>query len=168
VPAYLPIEKLSIARQYLIPQIEQEYGFKIEQKAEEAPAEKPKRGRPKKKEPKVEEVVSSERVTLTDASIMEIIGSYCGYEAGVRNLRKAIDRVFRKIVAKLENQTSVPAPASMPETIEYQINSKNLELFLDIPSTDDTYFQNINKQQPIGSSNGLAYVNDGYGSVLKI
>mgnify|MGYP000559949749 FL=1 len=30
---------------------------------------------------------------------------YCGYEAGVRNLRKCIDRVFRKIVAKLEMQS---------------------------------------------------------------
>jgi len=33
---------------------------------------------------------------------MEIINQYCGYEAGVRNLRKCIDRVFRKIVAKIE------------------------------------------------------------------
>lgn len=33
---------------------------------------------------------------------MEIIGKYCGHEAGVRNLRKAMDRVFRKIVAKIE------------------------------------------------------------------
>jgi ATP-dependent Lon protease len=35
---------------------------------------------------------------------MEIITNYCGYEAGVRNLKKAMDRVFRKIVAKLESQ----------------------------------------------------------------
>ncbi len=27
IPAYLPIEKLMIAKQYLIPSIEQEYGF---------------------------------------------------------------------------------------------------------------------------------------------
>lgn len=98
---------------------------------------------------------------------MEIINKYCGHEAGVRNLRKALDRVFRKIVAKLENQpaTSVVLP---PVDINYQVNSKNLERFLDIPMTDDTFYLNINKELPVGSANGLAYVNDGYGSVLKI
>jgi ATP-dependent Lon protease len=34
---------------------------------------------------------------------MEIINNFCNHEAGVRNLRKALDRVFRKIVAKLED-----------------------------------------------------------------
>ena len=33
---------------------------------------------------------------------MEIITNYCGHEAGVRNLKKAMDRIYRKIVAKLE------------------------------------------------------------------
>ena len=51
---------------------------------------------------------------------------------------------------------------------QYQINTKNLEKFLDVPPTDDNYYIGINKQLPIGSSNGLAYVDDGYGSVLKI
>jgi len=87
VPAYLPIEKLNIAKGYLMPLLEKEYGFKYLP----APAE----------------VISSghgEKLTLTDAAIMEIINHYTGHEAGVRNLRKAMDRVFRKIVAKLENQ----------------------------------------------------------------
>lgn len=48
------------------------------------------------------------------------------------------------------------------------MNSQNLELFLDIPSTDDTFYVDINKQLPIGTSNGLAYVNDGYGAILKM
>jgi ATP-dependent Lon protease len=37
-----------------------------------------------------------------------------------------------------------------------------------MPSTDDTFYKNINLELPIGSANGLAYVNDGYGAVLKI
>lgn len=45
-----------------------------------------------------------ERITLTDAAIMEVITHYCGHEAGVRNLRKCLDRVFRKVTAKLEAQ----------------------------------------------------------------
>ena len=55
-----------------------------------------------------------------------------------------------------------------PVTKNYQINSQNVEIFLDVPPTDDHYYQGINKQLPIGSSNGLAYVDDGQGSVLKI
>jgi ATP-dependent Lon protease len=51
---------------------------------------------------------------------------------------------------------------------EYQINTKNLEQFLDVAPTDDNYYVDLNKQLPTGSSNGLAYVDDGYGAVLKI
>lgn len=152
VPAYLPVEKLNIAKQYLMPMLEKEYGF-TEQQIETA----------------VDEIVNSdqvkENVTLTDAAIMEIISHYCGHEAGVRNLKKALDRVFRKIVAKLENQPATTMPAL---DSNYQVNTKNLEKFLDFPSTDDTFYLNINKGLPVGSANGLAYVNDGYGAILKI
>lgn len=34
--------------------------------------------------------------------------------------------------------------------------------------TDDNYYTDINKELPVGSSNGLAYIDDGYGTVLKI
>jgi hypothetical protein len=37
-----------------------------------------------------------------------------------------------------------------------------------VAPSDDNFYVDINKQLPIGSSNGLAYVNDGYGAVLKI
>ena len=89
---------------------------------------------------------------------MEIINQYCGHEAGVRNLRKCIDRIFRKIVSKLERQTKpdeegdaastdIHPQIQSPESLkEYQINTKNLEKFLDISPTDDNYFRNINKQ----------------------
>jgi ATP-dependent Lon protease len=48
------------------------------------------------------------------------------------------------------------------------VNTKNLERFLDVAATDDHYYNGINKQLPCGTSNGLAYVDDGYGAVLKI
>lgn len=51
---------------------------------------------------------------------------------------------------------------------QYQVNTKNLERFLDVAPTDDNYYTNINKQLNKGCSNGLAYVDDGYGAVLKI
>ena len=33
-----------------------------------------------------------------------MINDYCAHEAGVRNLRKCLDRIFRKIVAKMEDK----------------------------------------------------------------
>ena len=80
VPAYLPVEKMNIAKKYLIPQFEEEYGF--------VPT------------------FSNEEVNITDASLINIIKDYCGHEAGVRNLRKCVDRIFRKIVAKIERKKS--------------------------------------------------------------
>ena len=50
----------------------------------------------------------------------------------------------------------------------YQVHSNNLSKVLDMPLTDDYYYKDINKSQPKGCSNGLAYINDGYGSVLKV
>jgi ATP-dependent Lon protease len=88
VPAYLPVEKLNIAKNYLMPILEKEYGFSEHQATPTASSS--------------HDAITKENVTLTDAAIMEIINHYCGHEAGVRNLRKALDRVFRKITAKIE------------------------------------------------------------------
>ena len=84
----------------------------------------------------------------------------------MRNLRKCIDRVFRKIVAKLEMQTiekkELAGGAESEEESaagvglhlvdevnsglkEYQVNTKNLERFLDVAATDDNYYNGINK-----------------------
>lgn len=113
---------------------------------------------------------------VSNASVISMINGYCGHEAGVRNLRKCLDRVFRKVVSlieekKIEIEETTAQPENMLEpapTKDYVVTTQNLEKFLDVPSTDDHYYQNINQQQPIGCSNGLAYIDDGYGSVLKI
>jgi len=97
VPAYLPIEKLNIGKQYLLPDLEKEYGFNTDV-AESV-------------EPATAETVltqaadeSLERISLTDAAIMDVITHYCGHEAGVRNLKKCLDRIFRKVTAKIEEK----------------------------------------------------------------
>jgi Lon-like ATP-dependent protease len=77
VPAYLPVEKMNIAKNYLVPKFEKEFGFDGVHDA-------------------------NERLSITDASLIEMINSYCGHEAGVRNLKKCIDRIFRKVCAKIE------------------------------------------------------------------
>lgn len=70
------------------------------------------------------------------------------------------------------NNVSPPAlfKHEHPEKVikQYQINTKNLDKFLDVPSTDDHYYTGLNKQLPMGCSNGLAYIDEGYGTVLKI
>ena len=116
VPAYLPIEKYNIAKQYLIPGLKKEYGFP-------------------------EDATAGESITLTDAAIMEMINNYCHHEAGVRNLKKGFDRVFRKIVARIEDR---PAAEAL-ELIEYQVNSKNLSKFLDENTEDSTFYKDLNK-----------------------
>ena len=98
VPAYLPIEKLNIAKNYIMPQLEKDYGFLLDDV--NASAEDDKSAGKLKIEP---ETSFREDIKLTDAAVMDIITNYCGHEAGVRNLKKAMDRVFRKIVAKIEN-----------------------------------------------------------------
>ena len=78
---------------------------------------------------------------MTDAAIMEMINNYCHHEAGVRNLKKGFDRVFRKIVARIEDR---PAAEAL-ELIEYQVNSKNLSKFLDENTEDSTFYKDLNK-----------------------
>lgn len=56
----------------------------------------------------------------------------------------------------------------MIKNVTYEVNTHNLEKYLDVPTTDDFYYLGINKKLPVGTSNGLAFVNDGSGSVLKI
>lgn len=117
-----------------MPLLEKEYGFKYDENNEvKAFAEA------EKKEDDQPELLSHEKVSITDAAVMEVINHYCGHEAGVRNLRKALDRVFRKIVAKLESQPA-SAQVAVDTDVEYQINTLNLEQFLDVPPTDDNYY----------------------------
>ena len=99
VPAYLPIEKLNIANQYLIPDLTKEYGFSSDPVEEEVVSAETAETVAEKSQEKV----SNEKIVLTDAAIMDVINHYCAHEAGVRNLKKALDRVYRKVVAKLEN-----------------------------------------------------------------
>jgi ATP-dependent Lon protease len=51
-----------------------------------------------------------EKIQVTDAALSKIINHYCSHEAGVRNLRKCLDRIFRKIVAKMEDKKITESP----------------------------------------------------------
>mmetsp|Transcript_34162 Transcript_34162/g.25231 ORF Transcript_34162/g.25231 Transcript_34162/m.25231 type:complete len:251 (+) Transcript_34162:229-981(+) len=77
IPSYLPVEKVAIAENYLIPSLEVEYGFDNK---------------------------DQELIEITKASLIKIINNYCSHEAGVRNLRKSLDRIFRKVTARIEDR----------------------------------------------------------------
>lgn len=69
VPAYLPIEKLNIAKQYLIPDLEKEYAFQKQDQESEETADVTVEAT----SGDALEVTPSEKMTLTDASIMQIV-----------------------------------------------------------------------------------------------
>lgn len=53
-----------------------------------------------------------------------MINNYCSHEAGVRNLRKCIDRVFRKITIKIEDKKLIAAEATPLNNEENQIGNE--------------------------------------------
>jgi ATP-dependent Lon protease len=43
-------------------------------------------------------------IKVTEAALVDVINHYCAHEAGVRNLRKCLDKIFRKVVKKIEDK----------------------------------------------------------------
>jgi ATP-dependent Lon protease len=79
-----------------MPKLEQEYGFGSSIVSETSDTVYPEG--------------NQEKIILTKAALVQIINSYCGHEAGVRNLRKCLDRIFRKLVAKIEGKKMIDSP----------------------------------------------------------
>ncbi len=93
-------------------------------------------------------------VSMNKATIDMIISKYTR-EAGVRNLRRAFSKIFRKVVKKI----------LVDETIEkVTILTKDLKTYLDKPIFEIDKAEKINS---IGIANGLAWTAVG-GDVLKI
>jgi ATP-dependent Lon protease len=93
-------------------------------------------------------------LSITDSALKEVIHSYTR-EAGVRNLRRKIAQMCRKVARELlEN----------PEKTKVSINLKNLKEYF-----DKTVFEieKIDKKPVVGIVNGLAWTAVG-GDVLKI
>lgn len=123
VSGYVAEEKLSIAKQYLIPQLEKQTG------------------------------VSHEKIQLTDDAINYLTKYYCR-ESGVRNLKKQIEKIFRKIAFKL-----------VKEKIDrVDVTDSNLGDFVGkrVFNSDRLYIQT-----PPGVVTGLAWTSMG-GSVLFV
>lgn len=93
-------------------------------------------------------------INLSDTTIKLIIEKFTR-EAGVRNLRRVFNKLFRKSVKQLIND---------PEHKKITINKKNIEEYLDNPIFE---IDPADKKDSIGIVNGLAWTSVG-GDVLKI
>ncbi|KDP23383.1 hypothetical protein JCGZ_23216 [Jatropha curcas] len=75
--------------------------------------------------------IKPEQVEVTDAALLALIENYCR-EAGVRNLQKQIEKIYRKIALKLVRQGELSESAVSGELEEAkaecgQISSKSIE-----------------------------------------
>jgi ATP-dependent Lon protease len=93
-------------------------------------------------------------INLSDTTIKLIIEKFTR-EAGVRNLRRVFNKLFRKSVKQLIND---------PEHKKITINKNNIEEYLDKPVFE---IDSADKNNSIGVVNGLAWTSVG-GDVLKI
>lgn len=93
-------------------------------------------------------------INLSDTTIKLIIEKFTR-EAGVRNLRRVFNKLFRKSVKQIIND---------PEHKKITINKKNIEEYLDNPIFE---IDPADKKDSIGIVNGLAWTSVG-GDVLKI
>uniref|UniRef100_M4D0C6 Lon protease homolog, mitochondrial n=2 Tax=Brassica campestris TaxID=3711 RepID=M4D0C6_BRACM len=68
--------------------------------------------------------IKPEQVDVSDAALLSLIENYCR-EAGVRNLQKQIEKIYRKIALKLVREGAVPAePAVTTDVEEAEIVAK--------------------------------------------
>jgi ATP-dependent Lon protease len=98
--------------------------------------------------------LEKKQINLSDNTIKLIIEKYTR-EAGVRNLRRVFNKLFRKTVKKILDN---------PKLDKVVINSKNIKEYLDNPVFE---IDPADKQNSVGVVNGLAWTSVG-GDVLKI
>ncbi len=98
--------------------------------------------------------LNKKQINLSDATITLIIEKFTR-EAGVRNLRRVFNKLFRKSVKMFINDN---------ELTKITISHKNIEEFLDNPVFE---IDEADKKNSIGVVNGLAWTSVG-GDVLKI
>lgn len=86
VPAYIEEEKLTIAKNYLIPGVLNEHGL------------------------------NKDNITFSDETLIRIIKGWCYYESGVRELRRCLEKIARKHAKDLLAQFEKKYPQFSNET----------------------------------------------------
>ena len=122
---YTDFEKKEIAKSYLIPEISKITGIK-----------------------------DRVNVTISDNAIFKIVREYTR-EAGVRNLKREIEKIYRKIAKSYIKDNSLK---------DVRITEKNIQKYLGVPKFKESSFLNENR---VGITNGLAWTEAG-GDVLQV
>ncbi|KAJ7977863.1 Lon protease-like, mitochondrial [Quillaja saponaria] len=93
--------------------------------------------------------IKPEQVEVTDSALLALIENYCR-EAGVRNLQKHIEKIYRKIALKLvrQGETNEPAVASVHILEPHQSKVEDVESGQDTAERND----NIPESLEISSS----------------
>ena len=97
--------------------------------------------------------LKKENIAIENDALKFLIKSYCR-ESGVRNLKKQIEKILRKLALKSVKQ----------EGSEFKITERNLKDFIGKPIYGDEKFY---KETPVGVVMGLAWTSLG-GSILYI
>ncbi len=106
---------------------------------------------------KTQHGLKEEEMSISEEAIREIIQFYTK-EAGVRNLEKEIAKICRKIVTKIQKEEL--SNADLPVKVE----ASDLKKFLGVRKFS---FGEVDKDDQIGVTNGLAYTEVG-GDILSI
>ncbi|KAJ8526478.1 hypothetical protein K7X08_028955 [Anisodus acutangulus] len=78
--------------------------------------------------------IKSEQVEVTDAALLALIENYCR-EAGVRNLQKQIEKIYRKIALKLVRKDGEIEPQN---TVVDEVKAESVHLSDEIKSKEET------------------------------
>ncbi|CAH2044504.1 unnamed protein product [Thlaspi arvense] len=73
--------------------------------------------------------IKPEQVEVSDAALLSLIENYCR-EAGVRNLQKQIEKIYRKIALKLVREGAVPEEPAVA------VNTEEAEIVVESPEND--------------------------------
>ncbi|KAJ4917723.1 Lon protease-like protein 3 [Raphanus sativus] len=106
--------------------------------------------------------IKPEKIDVSDAALLSLIENYCR-EAGVRNLQKQIEKIFRKIALKLVRQRA-KTKKTRGVAEKFMIEETNLADYIGKPVF---LGEKIYEQTPVGVVMGLAWTSMG-GSTLYI
>ncbi len=127
IEGYTEYEKVEIAKNYLIPELQKNSGL-----------------------------INNIKVLLPDKTILEIIRNYTR-EAGVRNLKREIEKILRKIAKDFLKKNIQPEE-------DIHLDEENIEKYLGVKKFK---YQTSDKISKVGVTNGLAWTQSG-GDILSI
>ncbi|KAH7676566.1 Lon protease bacterial/eukaryotic-type protein [Dioscorea alata] len=98
--------------------------------------------------------INPDQVEVTDAALLALIENYCR-EAGVRNLQKQIEKIYRKIALKIVRQT-MPSESS---TDKIEGNDSQTEVAEIVSKKDDEVIETNKLQEDVPTTEDVIEIN---------